>query len=100
MALFEDVLKGGNITTGLAVGLGMAVLTPLVMPVLRPVAKSVLKAGLMAYDGGRAALSAVGHEAEGVVFEARSEMGARQPRSGGSAKKSPSATAAKRTRRK
>ena len=100
MALFEDMLKGGNITTGLAVGLGMAVLTPLVMPVLRPMAKSVIKAGLMAYDGGRAALSAVGHEAEGVVFEARSEMGERQAHSGGSTKKSLAAPGGKRTRRK
>ena len=42
MALLEDVFKGGNVVTGLAVGLGAAVIAPMVVPVLRPLAKSVL----------------------------------------------------------
>lgn len=78
MAIFEDILKegfkGGNITSGLAVGLGVAVLAPALAPLLRPAAKAVIKSGLVAYDGGRAALSAVSHGAQDVVSEARSEM--------------------------
>ena len=50
MALFEDALKGGNIITGLAIGVGAAVLAPVVIPLMRPVAKSVLKAGMLASD--------------------------------------------------
>ena len=74
MALFEDILKGGNVATGLAVGVGVAVLGPVIVPMLRPVAKTVLKAGIVAYDGGRAALAGVAHQAEEVVSEARAEM--------------------------
>ena len=78
MAIFEDILKeglkGGNITSGLAVGLGVAVLAPAIAPLLRPAAKAVIKSGLVAYDGGRAAFSAVTSGAQDVVSEARSEM--------------------------
>ena len=78
MAIFEDVLKeglkGGNITSGLAVGLGVAVLAPAIAPLLRPAAKAVIKSGLVAYDGGRAAFSAVTNGAQDVITEARSEM--------------------------
>jgi hypothetical protein len=78
MAIFEDILKEGfkrgNITSGLAVGLGVVVLAPAIAPLLRPAAKAVIKSGLIAYDGGRAAFSAVSHGAQDVVSEARSEM--------------------------
>lgn len=102
MAVFEDILKegfkGGNITGGLAVGLGVAVLVPAIAPLLRPAAKAVIKSGLVAYDGGRAAFSAVSHGAQDVVTEARSEMEAQSgageagtKASGGRAVKAPAA---------
>jgi Protein of unknown function (DUF5132) len=74
MALLEDVFKGGNVVTGLAVGLGAAVIAPMVVPVLRPLAKSVLKAGLIAYDQGRVALAELNERTGDIVAEARAEM--------------------------
>ena len=45
MGLFDDVLKG-NIVTGLAIGIGAAVLAPAVLPVIAGVAKPVAKAAI------------------------------------------------------
>ncbi|MDW6026376.1 DUF5132 domain-containing protein [Mesorhizobium sp. BAC0120] len=74
MALIEDALKGGNIVTGLAIGIGAVVLAPLAVPVLRPLAKTVLKAGLVAYDQARVAVAELNEQASDLVAEARSEM--------------------------
>jgi hypothetical protein len=74
MALLEDAFKGGNIVTGLAVGVGFALLAPVVKPLVRPLAKSVVKAGLVAYDQGRIALAELGEQAGDMMAEARSEM--------------------------
>jgi hypothetical protein len=74
MALFEDVLKGGNIVTGLAIGVGAAILAPMLVPLLRPIAKSVLKAGIMAYDEGRVTLSELNERVEDLLSEVRTEM--------------------------
>jgi hypothetical protein len=70
MSALEDLLKGGNIVTALAIGIGAAV----VAPVLRPVAKSLLKAGLIAYDQGRATLAELNEQTSDFVAEARSEL--------------------------
>ncbi len=74
MAFFEDMFKGGNIVTGLAIGVGIAVLGPVLRPVLRPVAKSVLKAGISAYEQGRLALAELNEQAGDVMAEARAEL--------------------------
>jgi hypothetical protein len=74
MANFGDVLKGGNIVGGLAIGVGFALLAPVVKPLLRPLAKSVLKAGIVAYDQGRIALAELNEQAGDVMAEARAEM--------------------------
>ena len=82
MALFEDMFKGGNIVTGLAIGLGAALLAPVVIPVLRPFAKSVIKAGLVAYDQGRVALAELNETTGDILAEARAELaqaGSAQP---------------------
>jgi hypothetical protein len=42
MAFFEDIFKGGNIVTGLAIGFGAGIAAPAVIPVLRPIAKTVI----------------------------------------------------------
>jgi hypothetical protein len=75
MSLVEDIFKGGNIVTSVAIGVGAAVVAPLVVPVFRPLAKSVIKAGLIAYDQGRAALAELNERTGDIVSEARSEMG-------------------------
>jgi len=36
MALLDDVLKGGNLMTGLAIGVGALIAWPLIGPVARP----------------------------------------------------------------
>jgi hypothetical protein len=74
MSLVEDMFKGGNVMTGLAVGIGAAVVVPVLGPLLRPLAKSVIKAGIIAYDQGRAALVELNERTGDMVGEARSEM--------------------------
>jgi hypothetical protein len=74
MGALEDVFKGGNIVTGLAMGIGAAVVAPVITPVLRPIAKSLLKAGLVAYDQGRVALAELNEQTSDLVAEARSEL--------------------------
>jgi Protein of unknown function (DUF5132) len=74
MSALEDMFKGGNIVTGLAMGIGAAVVAPVIIPVLRPVAKSLLKAGLIAYDQGRVALAEFNEQTSDLVAEARSEL--------------------------
>jgi hypothetical protein len=74
MAIFDDLLKGGNIVTGLAIGVGFALLAPVVKPIVRPIAKSAVKAGLAAYDQGRIALAEMSEQASDLVAEVRSEM--------------------------
>ena len=74
MSIFEDIFKGGNIVTGLAIGIGAAVVAPVITPVLRPVAKSLLKAGLIAYDQGRVALAELNEQTGDILAEARHEL--------------------------
>jgi len=74
MSLIEDVFKGGNIVTGLAFGLGVAVIAPVVLPALRPVAKTIIKAGLVAFDQGRVAFAEMAERTEDMLAEARAEM--------------------------
>ena len=74
MALLEDIFKGGNIVTGLAIGIGVGVVAPVVIPAIRPIAKSLIKAGLIAYDQGRAALMGLNEQAGDILAEARAEL--------------------------
>lgn|SRR5690606_24005976 len=74
MSMLEDAFKGGNIATGLAVGVGAAVLIPLAMPILRPLSKVAVKAGLSVYDQGRVAFSELSERTNDLVAEARAEM--------------------------
>jgi hypothetical protein len=76
MAL-EDLFKGGNIVTGLAIGVGATILAPLVAPavsgMLRPAAKAVIKGGIVAYDWGRQAMAEVSEAASDMAAEVRAE---------------------------
>jgi hypothetical protein len=75
MALLGSMFRGGGgIVAGLAVGVGAAVIAPRVVPALRPLAKSIIKAGMIAYDQSRAALTEVRERTEDLLAEARSEL--------------------------
>jgi hypothetical protein len=43
MALVDDLLKGGIVTTGLVIGAATLIAWPLIGPLLRPVAKTAIK---------------------------------------------------------
>ncbi len=74
MALLEDMFKGAG-GSGLAVGLGVAILGPVLLPVLaraaRPAAKTVVKTGISIY---RQATTGLAEAATGLVDEAREEL--------------------------
>ena len=78
MSFVEDVFKGGNIVTGLAIGLGGIILAPLVAPVIigvvRPVAKVAIRGGLALYEKGRDVAVEAGEAMSDLVAEARSEL--------------------------
>lgn len=75
MAFFDDIFKGGNIVTGLAIAVGTAVLAPVIGPavgsILRPAAKAAIKGGIVAYDWGRQAVAQVSEATSDMVAEAR-----------------------------
>jgi hypothetical protein len=94
VALFEDILNGGNLVTGIAIGAGALVAWPLVSPLVRllALAKSLLKGGLIAYREAERvyadAVEAIGH----MVQEAQHEMVAPTPARGNAKGSSPRAT--------
>ena len=51
MALFDDILSGGNWVTGLAIGVGAVIILPLAAPIIRPLAKTAIKGGILAIEG-------------------------------------------------
>ena len=71
MALFDDILSGGNWVTGLAIGVGAVVVLPLAAPILRPLAKTAIKGGILAYQGAAGLVEGVGD----LVAEAVAESG-------------------------
>ena len=71
MALFDDILSGGNLVTGLVVGVGAVVVLPLAAPILRPLAKTAIKGGLLAYQGAAGLFEGVSD----LVAEAAAETG-------------------------
>ena len=77
MALFDDIFKGGNIVTGVAIAVGTAVVLPVVAPALsnalRPAAKAVIKGGILAYDRSRQAMAQLGEMTSDMVAEARAD---------------------------
>jgi len=77
MGLFGDVLKG-NVVTGLAIGIGAAILAPAILPVIagvaKPAAKAAIKGGLMLYERGKETFAEVGEVVEDLVAEAKAEI--------------------------
>ena len=74
MSFLEDVFKGGNIVTSVAMGIGVCLIAPVVTPMLRPIGKSLLKVGLIAYDQGRIALAELNEQRSSLIVESRSEV--------------------------
>lgn len=78
MALFENGLKG-NILSGLAIGIGAAVLAPAVMPVVasivKPLAKAAIKGGMILYEKGKETVAEVGEVVYNMIKDLHSEVG-------------------------
>jgi hypothetical protein len=74
MALFDDVLTGGNWVTGLAIGLGAVVVLPLAAPILRPLAKTAIKGGILAYRGAAGMFGGLGDLVAEAVAEGGEEV--------------------------
>ena len=77
MALIEDGLKG-NLITGLAIGIGAAILAPVVIPLFsnisKPLAKAAIKGGIQLYERGKEAFAEVVEITEDIVAEAKAEL--------------------------
>src|SRR5215467_5901716 len=79
MALFDDVLGGGNWVTGLAIGAGAVIVLPLVAPVLRPVAKTAINGGILAYQGAAELFEGISDLVAEAVAEAGEEVTTEAP---------------------
>jgi hypothetical protein len=77
MAIFENGLKG-NIITGLAIGVGTAILAPVVIPMIasiaKPLAKAAIKGGIMLYEKNRELIAEATEVVEDLVAEAKAEL--------------------------
>ena len=69
----EDVLKGENLLTTGAIGIGVYILAPLAGQILRPLAKTVIKGGVMAYDWTASTATEAMQGVRDTVNEAASE---------------------------
>jgi hypothetical protein len=77
MAIFNNGLKG-NILSGLAIGVGTAILAPILIPVLasiaKPMAKAGIKGGLMLFEKGKEVAAEAQEVVEDLVAETKAEM--------------------------
>ncbi len=76
MGLLDNAVKG-TVLTGLAIGIGAAVLAPVILPVLagvaKPLAKAAMKSGIMLYNKGKEVLAEAGEVTEDLWAEAKTE---------------------------
>lgn len=77
MSIIDDMLKG-NVVTGLAIGIGAAILTPILLPIVtgvaKPLAKSVIKGGIILYEKSRETIAELGETVEDLIAEAKAEL--------------------------
>jgi len=77
MALLDNGFRG-NLMTGLAIGIGAAILAPIVIPavaaVAKPLAKAALKGGILLYDRGKEAVAEAGEVIEDLMAETKAEI--------------------------
>jgi hypothetical protein len=71
-----ELFEGGP--TGLAVGIGAAILAPIVIPVLtqvgKPLTKAAVKQGILAYEKGKEFFAEATEVFEDIVAEAKAEL--------------------------
>ena len=76
MGLLDNALKG-TVLTGLAIGIGAAVLAPVILPVLagvaKPLAKAAMKSGLLLYNKSKEVVAEIGEVTEDLWAEAKTE---------------------------
>jgi hypothetical protein len=77
MSLLGNGLKG-NIFTGLAIGIGAAILAPAIIPVVagiaKPLVKAAIKGGVVLYDKGKETFAETKEIIEDLVAEAKAEL--------------------------
>ena len=77
MGLLDDGLKG-NVVTGLAIGIGAAILAPTVIPALanvaKPLIKAAIKTGIIMYEKGKETAAELSEVFDDIVAEAKSEV--------------------------
>jgi hypothetical protein len=77
MGILDNGLKG-NIFTGLAIGIGAAVLGPAILPVIvgaaKPIVKAAIKGGILLYEKGKENFAEVGEVLEDMVAEVKAEL--------------------------
>ena len=70
----------GNIVTGLAIGIGSAIIAPLVVPALskaaKPLAKAAIKGGLVLFETSKEKLAEAHELVDDLLTEARAELAA------------------------
>ncbi len=69
-----------NIISGLAIGIGSAIIAPMVTPALsraaKPLAKAAIKGGLMLFETGKEKLAEAYEVVDDLLAEARAELAA------------------------
>ena len=70
--------RSDDLFKGVAIGVGLVVLTPLVIatlaPVVKPVMRSALKAGIRTYEKGRENLELFNETVDDIIAEVEDEM--------------------------
>jgi hypothetical protein len=78
VAFIDNVFKGGNIVTGLAIGIGGLILAPVVIPlavgIVKPIAKVAVRGSAALYKSGRNAVVEAGEAVSDIVAEAKAEL--------------------------
>ncbi|MFP4132770.1 MAG: DUF5132 domain-containing protein [Halothece sp.] len=62
----------------LAIGLGVAIVTPTVIPLVKPFAKAAIKSGVGFYEKTKGAIAETGESIGDIVAEAKAEAAAEQ----------------------
>ncbi|MEM7592172.1 MAG: DUF5132 domain-containing protein [Cyanobacteria bacterium P01_A01_bin.83] len=73
----QNAYRNNPIQT-LAIGMGVAVLTPVALPFLKPVAKAAIKGGVSFYEQTKSAIAETGEVIGDLVAEAKAEAAAEQ----------------------
>lgn len=77
MGIVDDIFKNKTVT-GLAIGIGAAVVAPKVLPVLgeaiKPIAKAALKSGILFFEKGKETAAELGETIEDLWAEVNAEI--------------------------